>query len=245
MIKNKKDFDINIENMSETFSMIALQGPKSSDILDKIGYKKAIQPKTMYICDTEILGRNAYISRTGYTGEDGFEIIIKNENAKELWLKLLEAGKEYNILPVGLGARDTLRLEAAMSLYGNELNETTTPIEADLTWSIDKDKKEEYIGGTIIKQQLKEGAKRKLIAFRMTERAIPRHEYEIYYNNEVIGYVTSGGYAPFLNQNIGLGYINTSKNLKINDIIQIKVRNKFYNAQITNKNFIEKHNKGN
>lgn len=238
-------FDVVVKNLSDDLSMVALQGPKSTDIIDKMGLIKEEQPHTMYIKQAKLIGEDIYISRTGYTGEDGFEIIIKNEKVSELWNTILENGKEYGILPIGLGARDTLRLEAAMSLYGHELNEETTPIEATITWSIDKDKVENYIGKDVILNQLKNGVEKKLIAFKMIDRGIARHGYPICIGEEEIGYVTSGCIAPFLGENIGLGYIKTSKNLKINDTINIMIRNKLYNAVITSKNFIQKHNKGN
>ncbi len=244
LIKNKSNYDATIDNKSDIYSMVALQGPKASDILNEIGIKKENQPKTFHIDEYKLLNEDVFISRTGYTGEDGFEIIIRNEKVSELWKLILEKGKPYGIMPIGLGARDTLRLEAAMSLYGNELNENTTPVEAGLTWTIDKDKKQDYIGKNIIKNQLQSGTDKKLIAFKMTDKAIARHEYPIYSDNKEIGYVTSGCIAPTIGKNIGLGYIN-NKNLKINDTIQIMIRNKFYNAQITDKNFIQKHNKGN
>ncbi|MBQ3642099.1 glycine cleavage system aminomethyltransferase GcvT, partial [bacterium] len=174
-----------------------------------------------------------------------FEIIVKNEGVVKLWKEILKEGEEYSILPIGLGARDTLRLEAAMSLYGNDLDIKTTPVEAALSWSLDKDKKENYIGKDIIQEQLNKGVQKKLIAFKMLDRAIARHEYPIYFDSQEIGHVTSGGVAPSIGSNIGLGYIKTDKNLKINDTIQIMVRNKLYNAVITNKNFIHKHNRGN
>lgn len=239
------DFDVVVDNFSDALSMVALQGPKSADILEKAGLKKDDQPRTMYITQTKLIGEEVYISRTGYTGEDGFEIIIRNEKVSELWNKILEAGKEFNILPIGLGARDTLRLEAAMSLYGHELNEETTPVEATIAWSIDKDKTCDYIGKEVIERQLKEGVEKKLIAFKMVDRGIARNEYPIYLNNEEIGYVTSGCVAPYIGQNIGLGYVKTNKNLKIDDTIQIMIRNKLYNAVITSKKFIEKHNRNN
>ena len=245
MSKNKGKYDVIVDNKSDVYSMVALQGPKAADILEEAGIKKENQPRTMYIMETKLLNEDIFVSRTGYTGEDGFEIIIRNEKVSELWELLLEKGKKYNIMPIGLGARDTLRLEAAMSLYGNELNENTTPVEASLSWSLDKEKTLDYIGKDIILNQLKNGTDKKLIAFKMTDRAIARHEYPIYYNNEEIGHVTSGGVAPFLGQNIGLGYIKTDKNLKINDTIQIMIRNKLYNAVITSKNFIQKHNRNN
>ncbi len=244
LIQNKLNFDVTIDNKSEIYSMVALQGPKASDILNEIGIKKENQPKTFHIDEYKLLNEDVFISRTGYTGEDGFEIIISNEKVSELWELILEKGKPYGIMPIGLGARDTLRLEAAMSLYGNELNENTTPVEAGLTWTIDKDKKQNYIGKNIIQNQLQSGTDKRLIAFKMTDKAIARHEYPIYSDNKEIGYVTSGCIAPTIGKNIGLGYIS-NKNLKINDTIQIMIRNKFYNAQITDKNFIQKHNKGN
>ena len=245
LIQNKKNYEVNIENKSEIYSMVALQGPKAADIIEQAGITKENQPATFHIKQDKIIGEDVYISRTGYTGEDGFEIIIRNEKVVELWNLLLEKGRNFKILPIGLGARDTLRLEAAMSLYGNELTEDTTPIEAGLTWTVDKDKKEDYIGKDKILNQVKNGVEKKLIAFKMTDRAIARHGYEIYYNNNKIGDVTSGGIAPYLNTNIGLGYVEAEKNLKIGDTIQIMIRNKLYNAQISRKNFIEKHNKGN
>ena len=245
MIKHKNNFDVEIKNLSNELSMVAIQGPKASDIVAKLGLEKEHQPHTMFIEISELIGEKVFISRTGYTGEDGFEIIIKNEKVSQLWNTLLEEGKEFGILPIGLGARDTLRLEAAMSLYGHELTEETTPIEATLAWSIDKDKVEDYIGKNIIQHQIENGVEKKLIAFKMTDRAIARHGYPIHINDEEIGYVTSGCVAPFLGQNIGLGYIKTEKNLKIGDTIQIMIRNKLYNAIISSKKFIEKHNKGN
>lgn len=245
MIEHKNDFDVEVKNLSDDLSMVAIQGPKASDIMAELGLSKENQPHTMFIEITNLIGEKVFISRTGYTGEDGFEIIIRNKKVSELWNKLLEKGKPFGILPIGLGARDTLRLEAAMSLYGHELDEETTPIEATLAWSIDKDKTEEYIGKNVIQNQLKNGVAKKLIAFKMTDRAIARNGYPIYSNNEEIGIVTSGCIAPFLGENIGLGYIKTDKNLKIDDTIQIMIRNKLYNAVITSKKFIEKHNKGN
>lgn len=245
LISNKGSFYVEIDNKSNELSMLALQGPKSSEILEKIGLKKEEQPNTMFIKETNLLNEEVYVSRTGYTGEDGFEIIISNEKISEFWNEILKQGAPYGIMPIGLGARDTLRLESAMSLYGHELNETTTPVEAGIAWSLDKDKKEDYNGKAVITEQLQHGTKRKLIAFKMKDRAIARHGYPIYYNEEEIGYVTSGCVAPSINENIGLGYIKTDKNLKINDTIQIMVRNKFYNAVISDKNFIQKRNRGN
>lgn len=245
LLKNKANYEVTIDNKSDFYSMVALQGPKATDIIAKLGISKENQPHTMYIIQTKLLNEDIYISRTGYTGEDGFEIIIRNEKVSELWEEILEKGKEFGILPIGLGARDTLRLEAAMSLYGHELNEETTPVEAGLSWSLDKEKIQNYNGKNIILDQIKNGINKKLIAFKMIDRAIARNAYPIHLGEEKIGYVTSGCVAPFIKENIGLGYINTDKNLKIGDTIQIMIRNKLYNAVITSKNFIQKHNKNN
>ena len=174
------------------------------------------------------------ISRTGYTGEDGFEIMVKNEKACELWDKLLKYGEKYGILPIGLGARDTLRLEAALLLYGQDMDETTTPIEATLGWSVAKNKIGNYNGKKVIKEQLENRPNKRLIGFI-------RHENEIYLDGKKIGVVTSGSISPTLNVNIGLGYID--KTLKIDDEIQIMIRGKLYSAKITKRPFVQKVNK--
>jgi aminomethyltransferase len=181
------------------------------------------------------------ISRTGYTGEDGFEIMVKNEKACELWDKILSYGKKYGILPIGLGARDTLRLEAALLLYGQDMDETTTPIEATLGWSVAKNKIGNYNGKKIIKEQIENKPNKRLVGFIMQDRAIARHENEIYLDGEKIGVVTSGSISPTLNVNIGLGYID--KPLKTDDEIQIMIRGKLYSAKIVKRPFVEKVNK--
>ena len=190
-----------------------------------------------------ILGVDLWVSRTGYTGEDGVELLIPNKNVVFIWDKLLELGQEFNIRPIGLGARDTLRLEASMLLYGNDLDEETTPIEAGLSWSIPKDKLDFYNGKEIIEYQLKNGTEKKLIGFKMLDKNIARHGYDVYYNNEKIGVVTSGSVSPTRGDYIGLAYIKNIKELIIGTNIQILIREKFYNAEIIKRPFIEKRNK--
>lgn len=231
MKKNLKKFDAAIENKSDEYSMIAVQGPAAISIIEKAGIPTEKHPKRFSISSDSLYGMELLLSRTGYTGEDGFEIIVKNDKAAQLWEKLIEEGMPFGLKPIGLGARDTLRLESAMMLYGNDLDETTSPIEASLVWSIDKDKTENYIGKDIILNHLN-GTSRKLIGFKMIERAIPRHDYEIYKDNEKIGKVTSGGVGPAIEANVGLGYINTNSGLTTGDTIQIKVRDRFCNAEI-------------
>ena len=178
------------------------------------------------------------LARTGYTGEDGFEILVKNDDAVQMWNAILSNGVEFGLKPIGLGARDTLRLEAALPLYGNDLNENTTPVESGLSRFIPTDKLSDYNGKSKIIEQMRNGVKKNLVGFKMTERAIPRHEYKIYIHEKAAGIVTSGGFAPTLNENIGLGYIE--QNLPDGADIQIMVRNKLYNAKIVKIPFIKK-----
>ena len=152
----------------------------------------------------------------------------------------MDKGGEFGLKPIGLGARDTLRLEAALMLYGNDLSESTTPVEAGLKWSIPQDKKEDYNGKSVIMSQIESGVQKKLIGFEMIDRAIARHEYEIYYNGQKAGIVTSGGFSPTLNKNIGMGYIDTKYDIKLDSVIQIMVRNKLYNAKVVKRPFVKK-----
>lgn len=240
LLENAKQFDVIIDNMSSEYSMLALQGPNAVSILENCGINIENQPSFFAITETSINNLPVYLSRTGYTGEDGFEIIMKNAEATVLWDLILSKGKSFGIKPAGLGARDTLRLEAALPLYGNDINADTTPVEAGLKWSIPLNKNYDYNGKDTIISQLQTGVSKKLVGFKMLERAIPRHGYEIYINNTKAGYVTSGGYAPTINENIGMGYIDTSFETKLDSKIQIMVRNKLYNASIVKRPFIKK-----
>lgn len=237
----KERFKVTINDITNDYALIALQGPNSAQILDKLGVKLEVQPKYYSFADYELLNQPVMISRTGYTGEDGFEILIKNEYAVALWDLLHTEGEEFGILPVGLGARDTLRLEAAMLLYGQDMTEETTPIEVSLGWSVAKNKTHAYNGKEVIKEQLINKPSKKIAGFVMQDRAIARHGYEIYSNGQVVGVVTSGGVSPTLNENIGLAYIDNS--FKIDDKIEIKIRDKYYEAKIVKRPFVEKVNK--
>lgn len=234
-------FNVKITDITNDYSLLALQGPNSSKIMEKLGIEEVNQPKYYCFGQFELLNQPVMISRTGYTGEDGFEILIHNDYAVELWDKLLEEGQEYGLIPVGLGARDTLRLEAAMLLYGQDMTEDMTPIQATLGWSVHKNKTHYYNGKEIIKAQLENKPSKKIVGFIMEDRAIARHGYEIFANGEQVGIVTSGGISPTLNLNIGLAYIDAS--FKIDDKIDIKIRDKFYAAKIVKRPFVEKVNK--
>ena len=244
-VKNSDNFDVSIDNKSNEYAMLALQGPDAYKIIADLGVKEQDQPTFFTIKQVEINNALIYLARTGYTGEDGFELIVKNEQALALWDKIFAVSQKLGLglKPIGLGARDTLRLEAALMLYGNDLNESTTPVEAGLKWSLDLDKQEDYNGKSVIIAQLQNGSDKKLIGFEMIDRAIPRHEYEIFFNGEKTGVVTSGGYSPTLDKNIGMGYVKTSDDIKIDSTIQIMVRNKLYNAKVVKRPFVKKNYK--
>lgn len=242
MVRNKIGFDVDIINESHNYSLLAVQGPKACDLIRSLGVEEL--PPFFTIKRGELFNINLWISRTGYTGEDGVEILVKNEFSEYLWDKLLEAGKEFGIKPIGLGARDTLRLEAALHLYGNDLDENTTPVEAGLAWSVAKDKQADYNGKKRILEQIKDGINKKLVGFRMLDRNIARHGYDVYYNNEKIGQVTSGGISPIRGENIGLAYIKNLDNLSVGSTIQIMVREKLHDAEIVKRPFVKKNNKG-
>lgn len=241
MIRNKLGFNVEVVNDSHNYSLLAIQGPKAVELMNKMGVTDL--PKFFSIKRGELFNINLWISRTGYTGEDGVEIMVRNEFSEMLWDKILEFGKEYGIKPIGLGARDTLRLEAALHLYGNDLDEDTTPVEAGLSWSIPKDKEEDYNGKTTILEQLKTGGHKKLVGLKMIDRGIARHGYEVYYNDEKIGVVTSGGISPVRGDNIALAYVKPLEELKVGAKVYVKIREKLYLAEIEKRPFVKKNNK--
>ncbi len=241
MVRNKPGFDVQIINESHNYSLLAVQGPKACDLMRSLGVTDL--PKFFSIKRGELFNINVWISRTGYTGEDGVEILVRNEFSEYLWDKLLEAGQAFGIKPIGLGARDTLRLEAALHLYGNDLDENTTPIEAGLSWSIPKDKVEDYNGKETILKQLKDGVEKKLVGLKMLDKNIARHGYDVYYNGEKIGVVTSGGISPTRGDNIALAYIKNLDNLAVGSTIQIMIREKLHDAEIVKRPFVAKRNK--
>ncbi|MGN1124961.1 MAG: glycine cleavage system aminomethyltransferase GcvT [Candidatus Gastranaerophilaceae bacterium] len=241
-VRNSLEFkDLYIDNQSHNYSLLAVQGPKSLDVLKNLGYN--IHQDFFTIKEFNLSGINTLISRTGYTGEDGYEIMIKNSDAQAMWDKILEAGKEFSIMPIGLGARDTLRLESALHLYGNDLTETTTPVEAGLSWSIPKDKVENYNGKEVIINQIKNGTDKKLIGIKMKSRVVPRHECKVYFNGEEIGYVTSGSFAPTLNETIALCYVKNIKEICIDATVQVMIREKLHDATVVKRPFVKKNNR--
>lgn len=242
MVRNKLGFNVEIVNESHNYSLLAVQGPKACDLIKSLGLNDL--PPFFTIKRATLFNINLWVSRTGYTGEDGVEILVKNEFSEYLWDKLLEAGKPFGIKPIGLGARDTLRLEAALHLYGNDLDENTTPVEAGLTWSVAKDKTEDYNGKKRIMEQINNGVEKKLVGLKMLDKNIARHGYDVCYNGEKIGVITSGGISPVRGDNIALAYIKNLDNLAVGSTIQIMIREKLHNAEIVKRPFVKKNNKG-
>lgn len=243
MAGNSSGFNVVIDNQSGNYSLLALQGPKASDLMDKTGLIKENQPEFFTIRRAKLFNVDIFVSRTGYTGEDGFEILVKNEFSGLLWDYIIEAGKEFGLKPAGLGARDTLRLEAALNLYGNEMDEQTSPVEAGLAWSVSKTKTDNYNGKEIILQHLKTGGSKKLIGLKMLDKAIARHGYDVFYNGEKAGIITSGGISPVLNENIALAYVKNIKEICPGSILQVMIREKLYNAEAVKRPFVSKKNK--
>lgn len=242
MLDNKGEFDVNIQNISDNVSELAIQGPRAQEILQKLTDANLSDIKFFYFMDGVMIdGQRCLLSRTGYTGEDGFEIYTSNEAVERLWHRILEEGKEYGIKPAGLGARDTLRFEASLPLYGNELSKEITPLEAGLGMFV-KLNKERFIGREALLKQKEEGLKRKLVGFEMKERGVPRHGYDVFADGERIGFVTTGYLSPSLQKSIGLALIDI-KHTEIGSPIEIAIRNKKVKAEVISKAFYKKNYK--
>jgi len=224
------DKDVILKNISDETSLLALQGPKAEEVLQKITDLDLSRIRYYWFQEGKVEKIQAIISRTGYTGEDGFEIYLKPEHAIKVWNKILEIGGEEEIKPVGLGARDTLRLECAMLLYGNDMDETKTPLETNIAWTV-KFAKEDFIGKEALLKQKEEGVKQRLVGFELIERGVPRHNYLMLKDKEKIGTVTSGSFSPTLKKGIGLGYVKIDFAKKGNEI-QIQIREKLAKARI-------------
>ncbi len=205
IVQNKK-WDVEIKNISDETCQLAIQGPKAEPVVQKLFDLPLSQIQYYWAVETKIGDMAVVLSRTGYTGEDGFEIYTENKYGEKLWKKVLDAGQEYGIEPIGLGARDTLRLEMKMCLYGNDIDKTTNPLEAGLGWVVKLDK-EDFIGKEVLLQIKVAGIKRRLVAFESQGRGIPRPHYKILKNGRDVGMVTSGTFSPSLKKGIGLGYV--------------------------------------
>jgi aminomethyltransferase len=212
-----------IEFSSDRYAQLAIQGPKALITLQKLTATDLSPIAYYHFVDSALSGASARIARTGYTGEDGFEIYIAPEQAERIWNDVLEAGQEFGIQPCGLGARNTLRLEAKMALYGHEIHASITPFEADLAWIV-KMEKGDFIGKEALQKQRQQGLTRKLAAFEMAGRGIGRDGYEVFLDGMPAGWVTSGGPSPTLSKNIGLCYLPADQ-AKPGQRIQVLIRN--------------------
>jgi len=240
LMDHTKGFDVKLENASAEIAQIAIQGPEAQAIVQKLTDYDLSSIKYYRFAEIEFLGEDVIISRTGYTGEDGFEIYSKADAGEKIWNALMEAGQEHGLKPAGLGARDTLRLEAGMHLYGNDMDETTTLLEADLEWIIKWEK--DFIGKEALQRQKKEGLKRKLVGFEMVDKAVPRHGYKVFVDGKEYGIVASGSYAPYLKKNIGNVYLPIEKTEPGNEF-EIEIRGKRLKARVVPRPFYKREKK--
>jgi len=241
MLKHKVD-GVSIINKSDEMAKLDLQGPKSQDVLAKLVDYDLIELKRFCFVEKEISGIKVIVSRTGYTGEDGFELYFDSSKAVDIWNRILEEGKEFGIQPIGLGARDTLRIEACYSLYGHELSEHINPIEASTSFVVKLDK-DDFIGKGALVRVKENGVLRKVVAFEMIDKAIPRKGYVVSKDGVELGYVTSGTMSPMLKKGIGLAFVKVDYAIEGNEI-NINIRGKLYSAKIVRKP-IYKFNGGN
>jgi aminomethyltransferase len=230
---------VDMKNISDDICLFAVQGPKAISVLQKLTKTDLAAIKYYHFVIGELGGvKDVVISNTGYTGAGGFEIYVNKQHAEKVWNLVFEAGKEFDIKPIGLGARDTLRLEMGFCLYGNDIDDTTSPLEAGLGW-ITKFTKE-FTNSAALKKQKEEGVKRKLVGFKMIDKGIPRHDYVIKNaGGETIGKVTSGTMSPVLGVGVGLGYV-TNENATPGSFVFIDVRGKALKAEVSKLPLISK-----
>ncbi len=223
-------FDVSVENASDRYSQLALQGPKAQAILQPLTDINLEGLKSFWSARGKVAGIDALVSRTGYTGEDGFEIYTTSEDPAGILDEIMKLGRPLGLLPIGLGARDTLRLEAKLMLYGNDIDDTTTVLEADLKWII-KFKKGDFLGREALEKQLAEGLKRKIVGFELTEKGIPRPHYQVYSGGRNVGQVTSGTFSPYLKKSIGLVYLPVESS-GVGSEIEVGIREKMIKGKI-------------
>jgi len=238
-ISSHNDLGVDMQDLSDSYSLLAIQGPKAAEAMQSLTSIDLINMPYYSFQIGEFAGvKDVTVSATGYTGSGGFEIYFKNEDAEMIWNKVFEAGAAFGIKPIGLAARDTLRLEMGFCLYGNDINDTTSPLEAGLGWITKFEK--EFTNSENLKKQKEAGVTRKLVAFELTERGIPRHDYEIVdATGNIIGIVTSGTMSPSMNKGIGLGYVPTSFSTLDSEIF-IRIRKNDIPAKVVKLPFYKK-----
>lgn len=238
-VVSQNDVKAELENASDEISQLAIQGPKAIQVLQKLTQVNLSDiPYYTFVTDEFAGVDEVIISATGYTGSGGFELYFRNEHAEKIYKAILEAGEEFGIKPIGLGARDTLRLEMGFCLYGNDIDDTTSPIEAGLGWITKFNDANEFIDKNLLLVQKTEGVSRKLRGFEMLDRGIPRHGYELTdKDGNWIGVVTSGTQSPMLNKGIGMGYV-AKEYSAFGTEIYVKVRNKILKARVVKVPFV-------
>jgi len=240
-ITSRRSESAKLKNVSSDYCQLALQGPDALAILGRLTDLPLSEIKYYHFTEDQVDGIPAIVSRTGYTGEDGFEVYADSSKAEHIWNKLLDAGdfgSDTGVLPCGLAARNTLRLEAGMALYGHEIDETTTLLEANLGW-ICKLNKGDFIGRDVLAKQKEEGVRKRLVGFEVTERGIARDGQDVVIEEERLGKVTSGSPAPYLKKNIGMAYVPTEF-ANEGQKIHIDVRGKLVGAQIVKTPFYKR-----
>jgi aminomethyltransferase len=239
MLKNSRNYDVELVNISKNVSEIAIQGPNAQKILQKITNIDLDEIKFFYFKDEVLVnGKKALISRTGYTGEDGFEVYLAHEDVAEIWEKLFEIGEVDGLLPAGLGCRDTLRFEVALPLYGNELSKDITPLEASLGFFVKLDN-DDFIGKSVLVKQKEEGLTRKTVGFELIDKGVPRHGYDVYADDKIIGFVTTGYKSPSVKKSVGLAMVDIDYS-KMDTEIYIEVRGKMKKAKVVGRRFYKK-----
>ncbi|MBY6272253.1 MAG: glycine cleavage system aminomethyltransferase GcvT [Caldibacillus debilis] len=239
-----KTGDVAIENLSSRYAQLALQGPLAEKVLQKLAEDElSALPFFGFRKDVSIGGVKALVSRTGYTGEDGFEIYLPPDEAPNLWRMILEAGAEEGVVPCGLGARDTLRFEACLPLYGQELSETISPLEAGLAFAVKVNKAEDFIGKAALAKELEEGPKRKIAGIEMLDKGVPRHGYRVLKDGREIGHITTGTHSPTLKKNIGLALIERDAAVPDTEL-EVEIRGKCLRARTVSTPFYKRNRQG-
>ncbi|MEM1589677.1 MAG: glycine cleavage system aminomethyltransferase GcvT [Candidatus Bathyarchaeia archaeon] len=237
LVQHARDYDVKVEDISDKSAMLAVQGPKAEKTLQEVCEEDLSKIERFKCASTKLAGVEVFISRTGYTGEDGFEVYVWNttaekpENAIKVWNAIMEAGRKFGIEPCGLGARDTLRLEAGLCLYGSDIDENTTPLEARLGFVV-KFQKDSFIGKNVLLKQKEEGVKRRRAGLLMIEQGVPRQGFKVYNEKgENIGQITSGTFSPLLKCGIAMAYIQTQQ-AQEGSIVNVEIRGKKAKAKI-------------
>ena len=238
--RHASSFNVNIKNTSSETSQLALQGPDAKNVLQSL-CDISLDDLSYYNFRKGMVNNvESLISRTGYTGEDGFELYLSPEKVSEVFRSLMEQGRSYGIQPIGLGARDTLRIEMGYPLYGNEIDNNPTPLDAGLGWVIKFDKGEFLGRGSLLKQKEQGSPRRKLVGLKLLTRGVPRAHYQVFKNGESVGEVTSGTFSPTLNTGVGLCYVS-SEYSDIGNHLDMKIRDQLVATEVTQLPFVPSH----